>query len=163
MVAEQCQLVHRINMTFGNSSNDATLRKATLQDLDAIKQLMDEHRNELGFVIRAALERSIISSEIIVAIGDNEELLGFVHYHHRRDGQTTIYNIVVRQVQRRQGIGRKLLDELKLEASNLQQQFMFLKCPEQLPANKFYRDYGFLLTETQKGKKRELSIWQIDI
>lgn len=149
-------------MTSGNSSQ-LTLRKATLQDLDSIKTLVDQHKTELGFVIRAALEKSIGTSEVIVAVDLKGNLVGFVHYRHRKDGQTTLYNIVVKPVCQGQGIGSKLLDWLSQESRERKQEFILLKCPIHLPANEFYQDYGFTVSTTEKGKKRPLNIWRIEV
>lgn len=139
-------------------------RKATIQDLDSIKILVDQHKTELGFVIRSALEKSIATSELIVAI-DNKtsNLAGFIHYRHRKDAQTTLYNIVVNPSYRRQGIGARLIGELKQEAKNLEKEFILLKCPLQLPANDFYHNYGFSSITTENGKKRPLKIWTLNL
>lgn len=163
MVVVQTQVTHRMIMIFGNNSKDIVLRKATAEDLDTLKHLVDRHKNELGFVIRSALERSIQLSEIIVAINTDDILAGFTQYHHRKDGQTTLYNIVVDKNYQRQGIGKRMIDKLKAEAKERQQHFILLKCPEELPSNEFYRNYGFTLSEIEKGKKKPLSIWRIDV
>ncbi len=148
-------------MIFGN--NEVTYRKAGYRDLDRIKKLADKHKEELGFIVSAALVRSIGSSEIIVATRSDDELLGFVHYHHRKDGQTTLYNIVVNQPWRRQGLASRLIGELCLEARELGQRFVLLKCPIELPANDFYHSYGFDLSHGENGKHRALNIWRLDL
>lgn len=163
MEAEQWQVMHRMIMTFGNNDNGVILRKATSKDLDHIKRLVDLHKNELGFVIRSALERSIHLSEIVVAVNTVDEIIGLVHYHHRKDGQTTLYNLVVGETSQRKGIGKCLVDSLKIEAQDRQQSFILLKCPEQLSANSFYQNYGFTLSTTEQGKKKTLSIWRLDV
>ena len=72
------------------------------------------YKHELGFIIRSALERSINASEIIVAVDKNDgNTLGFVHYHHRKDGQTTLYNIAVNPAYQKRGIGAQLIDTLR--------------------------------------------------
>lgn len=144
--------------------NKMIFRKATVQDLNNIKALVDQHKLELGFVIRSALEKSIETAEIIVAV-DNQTrtLVGFVQYRHRKDDQTTLYNIVVHPNFRRQGIGVRLVNELKAEAKSFHKKIILLKCPAQLPANEFYQNYGFSLSNTENGKKRPLKIWMLSI
>lgn len=149
-------------MTSGNN-NGVVFRKATLTDLEGIKKLADQHKTELGFVIRGALAKSIETSEIIVAAEYNGEIVGFVQYRHRKDEQTTLYNIVVVSSHQRQGIGRLLVDSLGNEVREHQKQFILLKCPSRLPANDFYRDYGFTLQTVEEGKKRALNVWKFDV
>lgn len=148
-------------MISGNDRGAPIIRKAQLEDLDDIKRLVDQHKQELGFVIRGALARSIETSEVFIALGVSKELIGFVHYRHRRDHQTTLYNIVVEPDFQRQGVGTQLLDTLRDDAKGRAQTFILLKCPQELPANKFYKEYGFKLIEVDEGKKRPLTIWQL--
>lgn len=164
MEAEPRPATRRMIMIFGSNKIKAILRKATLEDLDGIKILVDKHKNELGFVVRGALHRSIESSEIIVAVDEIEgNLVGFVHYRHRKDKQTTLYNIVVAQDKRRCGIGKLLLDSLAAEAINKEKESILLKCPIELPANDFYRHLGFKLDSTIEGKKKPLNIWSLSL
>ncbi len=148
-------------MTSGNSR--VLYRKAISADLEAIKSLADQHKNELGFVVRAAFAKSIDASEIILALDENGAVLGFVHYHHRKDGQTTLYSIVVDEVHRRRGIGKRLVAELGEEARRKGQSFIFLKCPTELAANSFYRAGGFDLRSTVEGKHRALHEWILEL
>src|SRR5690606_10426090 len=103
MAEAQAQAVPRMIMTSGD--NKLSFRKGELKDLDQSKQLVDQHKTELGFVIRGALLKSIESSELLVTIDDDDCLVGFVQYRHRLDGQTTLYNIVVNKANRDRGIG----------------------------------------------------------
>ena len=159
MAEELQQVTHPIHMISGNK---IAFRKAIIGDLDAIKQLADKHRNELGFVMRPSLEKSIHEEEIIIAVNDNS-IIGFVHYHHRRDEQTTLYHIVVNPEYRLSGIGSELITRLKMEAGNIGKAFVLLKCPVPLASNIFYQAIGFKLTSTETGKERKLNIWQLDL
>ena len=53
-------------MTSGNN-RPFTIRKATINELDAIKLLADQHKVELGFVLRPAMEKAILDREVFVA------------------------------------------------------------------------------------------------
>jgi ribosomal protein S18 acetylase RimI-like enzyme len=163
MAVELRQAVCRMIMTFGSNNKNAVLSKAVLQDLNDIKALVDQHKRELGFVVRGALETSIRSSELIIATIENTGLVGFIHYRHRKDQQTTLYNIAVNHGYRYSGLGSQLIDALRHEAQLRQQKYILLKCPEELPANDFYRSYGFILSGTEKGKKKPLSIWKLQL
>jgi GNAT superfamily N-acetyltransferase len=140
--------------------SDIVIRPAVQADLDAIKLLADVHKHELGFVLRPAIAKSIVQGEVFVAeIG--EDLVGFVEYHHRRDNQTTLYHIAVRSDHRKQGIGRRLVDTLVQQAVGKDKDVIQLKCPIDLEANRFYEKMGFICSEIQPSKQRELAVWRL--
>jgi len=138
---------------------EVEIRHAIVDEIDAIKRLFDRHKRELGFVVNAALENSISRNELLVAITEFGEVVGAVHYRHRKDGQTTLYSIVVDGAYRLRAVGRALLHELKHEASRKGQQSIHLKCPVELEANKFYEAEHFSLIAMDSGKHRPLNIW----
>lgn len=144
-------------MTFGNNGR-FSIRKPTTEDLNEIKMLADQHKEELGFVLRPALEKAIVDQEIFVAEID-DRVVGFVHYHHRRDQQTTLYHIAVDEPYRRLGIGQALLTALGDEAYSLNKALVLLRCPQNLPANHFYGKSGFTLLRVENGKRRALNVW----
>jgi N-acetylglutamate synthase-like GNAT family acetyltransferase len=149
-----------MNMTSGK--NEFTVRKATISDLEGIKRLADAHKSELGFIVRSALQRSIESEELLVAEADSE-LLGFIQYRHRKDEQTTLYNVAVAPQRRGNGVGRALVLALATEAQKKAKQLILLKCPTELRANAFYQRYGFELAATETGKHRALNIWKLPL
>jgi len=144
-------------MTSG-SSEHFIIRQATPEDLGVIKHLADQHKKELGFVLRPALEKAITDQELLVAQVE-DQVVGFVHYHHRRDGQTTLYHIVVDTNFRSQGIGKALVDALTLEAKRHGKRQILLKCPVDLAANSFYQRIGFSLLRDEEGNRRRLRVW----
>ena len=133
------------------------VRHARLDDLDAIKALFDAERLALGFVLRPSLAQSIQREEMLVAY--NGALIGAVHYHHRRDGQTTLYHIAVASSYRRAGLGAALIEALRHECQARQARFILLKCPQDLPSNQFYAAQGFQLQAQEEGKRRPLNVW----
>jgi len=137
---------------------DFEVRMAAEADLDGIKRLFDAHRNELGFVLRPSLVKSIQSHEMLVAV-QGAVVLGAVHYHHRRDGQTTLYHIAVFSDFRRRKVGLGLVRALQAECQQRRARFILLKCPSELNANRFYEKAGFHLREKESGKHRALNIW----
>lgn len=150
-------------MSMISGSSRIGYRKAVKEDIDGIKRIADQHKQELGFVIKSALERSIETSELIVSVDESGAIRGFVHYRHRKDNHTTLYNIAVEPAFRGQSIGRGLVDQLRQEAESRNQTSIMLKCPSELPANQFYQRYGFTLLTTENGKHRKLHIWQLQV
>jgi len=127
-------------------------------DLDEIKKIADSHKNELGFIMRPILARSIVQGELMVAV-NGVGIMGFIQYHHRRDEQTTLHNVVVVPSFRKYGIGRELILNLEKEAVSKNKSFILLKCPEDLDANEFYKHVGYKEVDNETGKSRRLNIW----
>ena len=137
----------------------STIRFAALADLAKIKQLADEHRYELGFVRSATLKHAIQTGEVVVACNDLDSIVGFAHFHHRLDRQTKLHNIVVHRASRQRGIGRKMFRYLCRDAVRKEQLRIVLKCPSDLPANRFYHRLRLRCIRTETGKKRALRVW----
>ena len=138
---------------------DWKIRKAILSDLHDIKKIADGHKQELGFVLKPVLARSIGQGELFVAV-NGEGIIGFIQYHHRHDLQTTLHNIVVKPYYREAGIGKRLIEILETESSAKDQMLIQLKCPEDLPANGFYEHIGYNKVDVERGKTRRLNIWR---
>jgi len=113
---------------------------------------------ELGFVNRAALEESEAKNALEVIEG-----VGFAHFHHRRDRQTTIYSLAVLSEHQKQGWGRLLFYRVLCSAVDNGCDRIVAKCPEDLPSNTFYQRLGFTLTRIEDGKKRKLNCWEYRI
>lgn len=145
------------------SGSDIEIRQAKAEEIDAIKRLFDRTKNELGFVVKSALMNSIERNELVIAVSQGGGIVGAVHYRHRKDGQTTLYSIVVEDTFRLKSVGRALLCELKNESVSKGQSSILLKCPSELEANKFYEAEHFSLVTTDKGKHRSLNIWRINL
>jgi ribosomal protein S18 acetylase RimI-like enzyme len=141
------------------SGSKVKIRHAIPEDIDAIKQLADAHRHELGFLRRPALLEAIQRQELLVA-QNRKDIVGFVEYRHRRDQQTTLYNVVVRPDHLRHGIGRDLVFALEKEAQQRNKLCILLRCPEDLPANGFYTNMGYEKVGVEEGKLRRLNVWR---
>ena len=140
-----------------------SIRRAEIQDLTAIKQLVDRNRATLGFVLRPALMAGIKQGWLLIAEHTNGELLGFIHYRHRRDMHTTLYEICVVESFRRRGVGRALVEALARESAQLGKTCIQLRAPVGIPANTFYQMTGFALDRTESGRKRPLNVWRYPI
>jgi N-acetylglutamate synthase-like GNAT family acetyltransferase len=141
------------------SAERVEYRSATRIDVPSIKALADAHRLELGFVLRPVILASADAHSVIVALSKGE-VIGFVRFHHRRDGITTIYEVCVDATRRMQGIGRRLVDVLRSKAKTLGHSSMKLKCPEGVAANEFYACIGMTHTSIEKGRRRRLMVWR---
>lgn len=135
------------------------VRKAVSHDLLAIKAIADGNKSELGFIIKSALLVGIEKGWLFVIEQDNL-LVGFIHYRHRQDTQTTIYEICVAQGYRGQGMGRLLIEAVIHEARMRGQTFILLKAIASLDANRFYEHLGFTCSGVERGKKQPLTIWR---
>lgn len=136
------------------------IRKSTLEDLESLNILVSAHKKELGFVRKVTLADSITQHNIFVAEID-EKIAGFVHYRHRRDEQTTLYDIAIASEYRLLGIGEALIHNLIAEAQALSKHIILLKCPAELPANAFYAHLGFEQLREEPGKQRKLVVWKL--
>ena len=126
------------------------------------KYIANQYKNELGFVNRSALKESLTKNELEVIV-ENDETIGFVHFHHRRDKQTTIYSIAVNKERVKEGWGRLLFYRVLCNAIENNKNFIIAKCPEDLESNTFYSSLEFVLDRVEEGKKRRLNVWRYDI
>lgn len=134
------------------------IRKASLEDTSAIKEIADQNKEILGFIRQGILQQNIERGWILVASCEGI-IVGFASYRHCKDGRTVLYNICVKQERRREGIGKLLLQELEREALFLGKEKLLLKCPEGVEANHFYPKLGYVLLGLQDGKVKKLNLW----
>jgi ribosomal protein S18 acetylase RimI-like enzyme len=89
------------------------IRKATLQDKEAIAVIWRKDSAFLGALYMGALKERI-EKQMVNVFTAQDEILGFVEYRLRRDGVSVIYHIAVSQEWRDFGIGLALMDSLSL-------------------------------------------------
>lgn len=145
---------------------DKVIRKATLEDIPSIKKIADANKNTLGFVMSPALAENIARGWGLVQVCaecEPHKVVAFVNYRHRKDSQTTIYEICIAEDHRQRGVGRILLDALVQEAKERGKSFIQLKAIATIPANDFYRHYGFQLVGTEIGRKQLLNVWRFGV
>jgi GNAT superfamily N-acetyltransferase len=131
---------------------EAGLRYAVESDLPQIEKIARSYPKELGYIRRVALKEAIERFELYVAVWSNNEVGGFVHWHRRRDGWSTVYEIAVAQKWRGLNLGRALINAIPRPTR--------LKCTIDNPANSFYECVGFRLARTEAGRKRALNVWE---
>lgn len=130
------------------------IRYATLNDIPAVQVIARQHSKMLGFVRKSSLERAVGKRELFVAESDGQ-IVGFVNWHARRDGWSTIYEIAVSKANQGQGVGRMLLYSVPCPIR--------LKCTQDNPANQFYVNAGMVLAQTEQGRKRALNVYEMRI
>jgi ribosomal protein S18 acetylase RimI-like enzyme len=140
--------------------SQSVIRFAQEDDLLDIKALADANQHELGFVIRGIIEEAIRKKEIIYIPNQ-----GFLHFHLRRDHVSTLYHLCVSTEFRKQGVGRRLINEWEKYCNKPQVGIkkLRLKCPADLEANGFYFHLGFIRAEIERGKKRSLIVWEKEL
>lgn len=128
-----------------------------------MKAIADTNRDEVGFVNRAKFLQAVYEERIIVAVLKTQ-VIGFVVFRHRKtDTQTTLSEICLDQAMRGHGYGRGLINALYRDCILQSHTFIRLKCPADLAANAFYEHLGFRKVATEKGKVRQLNVWELPI
>lgn len=84
---------------------------------------------------------------------------GYCRWHLRKDGQLTIYEILVLPERRGEGIGTTMLETLKAVPGMTS---IFARCPGHLLANNWYRKRGFVCEDTVlTNKGTVLASWRL--
>ena len=138
------------------------IRQATRAHINEIKMIAGANRKSLGFSTRATFEEAVEKGWLLVAL-EERSVVGFAHYRHRQDDQTTLYEICVRWERRGEGFGRALMAAVIDEAQAQGKERVVLKTPTHLPANTFYRKLGFTLKRVEPGKNHNLNVWEWSI
>lgn len=128
-----------------------SIRYAAESDIPVIKRIANQWKTELGFVNTSSLQESAARHELCVA-ECNAQIVGFINFHRRRDGRSTIYEIATDKAHKGSGVGRALLCAVPAPIQ--------LKCTVDNPANGFYEHVGFRLIATEPGRKRQLNVWR---
>ena len=145
-------------------SSIAISEAKNLSDVDSVKHIADQHRVELGFHARQAYVDSLEKGELLIARKD-DQVVGFVRYHHRRDNRTTLYEIAIIPDVRSKGIGHQLIKALIADCQRVSSRCLRLSCPVELPANRFYEAVGFIRStrRSRRGRSRPLYEWELPI
>jgi N-acetylglutamate synthase-like GNAT family acetyltransferase len=132
--------------------------------IDGAKRIADLSRYELGFLTRQAFQESADHGELLVALDENN-VIGFVRFHHRKDRHTTLYEIAVAPERRQDGVGKALVEALIVRCQASESTELVLKCPVELQANSFYERLGFRRcgNRSTAGRGRRLFVWTLPI
>ncbi len=127
--------ISSINNPLMNTSGEAiSICTAHPFHIEGAKSLADANRHIFGFITRSAFYDAFQSGTLIVAL-QNEKVVGFLRYHHRkRDLQTTLYDICVAESERGKTLGKGMLQLLIDYCHTSHRTFILLKCPIHLTA-----------------------------
>lgn len=126
------------------------IRLASEHDLTDIKRIANQNREFIGFVMKVALMEAIQKKSLLV-FEDQSGVVGFVHYHPRKDGWHTIHELAVTKNLHSKGIGQQLFNSVPLPIR--------LKTTEDnVKALDFYAKNGMTIVGEENGKKRKLTV-----
>jgi GNAT superfamily N-acetyltransferase len=132
---------------------------ASVHQAAGAMQLVRQAKEVFPFLPRLVYEKAVTSGELLLC-SNSSGLVGCLHFHHRRDGITTVHEIVVTPSEQGRGAGRALLDALEEDARARGQKRLRLKCPVDQPANGFYARVGFQRVGLEAGRQRHVAIWE---
>lgn len=128
------------------------IRLASEHDLTDIKRIANQNREFIGFVMKVALMEAIQKKSLLV-FEDQSGVVGFVHYHPRKDGWHTIHELAVTKNLHSKGIGQQLFNSVPLPIR--------LKTTEDnVKALDFYAKNGMTIVGEENGKKRKLTVFE---
>lgn len=160
----------RLPQTFPQHHQSIIVRHAQEHDVEGVKRIADQGRDQVGFVNRAALLEAQKKGWLLVAVHDpvgggraQQTVVGFVNYRIRLDRICTLYEIAVAPAFQHQGIGGRLIQTLIRRAHEARCTHVQLKCPEDLTANGFYASRRFECVGADQGKRRSLNIWRYSL
>lgn len=82
--------------------------------ISEVIKLGDQNSNSLGFLPEVAFREFAKKGNILIAVDNDEKFLGYLLYNrNKRNGSTSITHLCVMESQRGNGIGEKLVKELK--------------------------------------------------
>jgi GNAT superfamily N-acetyltransferase len=128
------------------------IRLAVVDDLDIIKKIANQNRDFIGFVMKVALIEAISKKSLLV-FDSVDGVLGFIHYHPRQDGWHTVHELAVMREHQGKGIGKALFDTVPLP-------IRLKTTVDNSKAIEFYTKNDMLHVRNEKGKKRELVVFE---
>lgn len=125
----------------------------TEQEVEEAVELFQDHAEELGFINKARVE----DGPLFVEKRDDEVVGAAIADHLTQRAMSWLRDIVVKEEYRREGIGESLIRQIREDSPH---PILKAKCPQDLPANKFYMDMGWVLESTEEVEDgRNLNVW----
>jgi hypothetical protein len=130
---------------------------ATEADYDYIVKLSDAHTHELGFLPHAAI-REMIQRRRMDVIAENADEVGFL-FHGDLVPDTHIWQHCIQPDARGMLRGFRLVGNLMMQLANVPGATISLRCRNDLPSNRFWRQAGFFkLARKPGGKSKNIHI-----
>lgn len=128
------------------------IRFGEVTDIPAIINIYKQHKSKLGFLRNVTVAEHISKKECLVAVNSENIPIGFVLFHTRLDGITTIYDIASKYPN--QDIGKALILSVPKPIR--------LKCMDNNEAIYFYEKMGFEKIGEKEGKNKNLNVYYKD-
>lgn len=128
--------------------------------LPTIKRIGKANAQTLGFLPEGGFNERALSKQILAAVDENGDCVGYVLYRiaHRF---AKVTHLCVPAEHRRNGIGRKLVEKLKEQTTDLLG--ISLRCRRDYEASKIWSKLGFIAISELKGRGKvpmDLTSWQ---
>ena len=142
----------------------AQVTLAGIEDVPQCKEIANRHRGEIGFLPSAVFLDAAKNGRLLILKNAENRVLGFLRFNHRvRGNESALYDVCVESNSQRQGLGRLLVLEFIEKCRVVGRTSIVLRCPENLPANVFYLQLGFVQSEIYDGKRRRLIVWRMSL
>lgn len=130
-----------------------TIRVANTFDVNAILDIAGQYKQELGYINPAALREHVANGTVHVADYQGF-VIGFVDYHTRKDGWSTVYHIATLPAYQGKSVGRYLLysvpPPIRLKVTE-----------DNESAIRFYKNAGMRWIDVEVGKTRGLLVFTL--
>lgn len=127
--------------------------------LESVISLHRANSKTLGFFPRGAFEEHAKLRQLVVALDDGGDCLGYVLYRVAR-GRASVVHLCVSETARNKGIARLLVDRLKQETKSLEG--IGLYCRRDYDVNHIWSKFGFEAVNSKAGRGEdgaELTFW----
>lgn len=130
--------------------------------LDAVQALHRGNSSRLGFFPRGAFDEHARAKQILLALGNGDELLGYLLYRVAK-GRAIIVHLCTAANARGRGVARALVEHLKEISQPLQG--IGLHCRQDYDAKHVWAKFGFVALHRKTGRSQdghELTFWWFD-
>lgn len=127
---------------------------ATSSRLGALIALADLNSDTLGFIPEEAIRKAARSGQLIAAIGEGEELLGYVWFSVTRNPcQARIHHLCIDSRFRGLGAAKSLVDAVKDRTRHVYG--IALRCRRDYPSHGFWPRVGFVALAERPGRGQD--------
>lgn len=144
-----------------HSIHNITEKRDLLPD---VISLGDSQKKTLGFLPESAFEDYAARGNIIVAVSESNEVLGYVLFAQKQNLVCRLAHVCVRPNARRQGIAEELISHLKQHTSHMNR--ITVRCRRDYGIDVFWEKNGFIARAETAGrgsKETTLTIWELPL
>ncbi len=132
--------------------------------LSEIISLGDSQKSTLGFLPEKAFIDYSERGQILVAVSDDEKVIGYVLFARNRNLVCRLSHVCVSKECRSKGIASSLISELKNNTSYMK--YILVKCRRDYGIDKFWENNGFVAISESPGRgnaKTILTLWRYSV